>query len=139
MGYKHITARNFSNSADVKRNPSENIATSAIAGQVGNNDNLHSIMKMRHNSYMFKEGSPEDFIKTLISSLGVDGQQYLQYLDTQEGITNQIQNRRLSISGVSLNEEMTNLVKYQQIYAASAKMIETFAEMLDILVNRLGL
>jgi flagellar hook-associated protein 1 FlgK len=71
--------------------------------------------------------------------MGVDGQQYEQYLDVQEGITNQIQNRRMSISGVSLNEEMTNLVKYQQIYGAAATMIKSFSEVLDILVNRLGI
>jgi len=34
---------------------------------------------------------------------------------------------------------MVNLVKYQQVYAAAAKMIQAYAEVLDILVNRLGL
>lgn len=138
-GYELINARNFSISFDVEDNPSLNISASAIAGQVGNNENLANLMKMRHNPYMFKEGTPEDFVKTLISSMGVDGQQYAQYLDVQEGITNQIENRRQSVSGVSLNEEMTNLVKYQQIYGASAKMIQTFGETLDILINRLGI
>lgn len=138
-GYQSITARNFSISFDVDDNPSLNISASSMPGEVGNNENLTNLMKMRHNAYMFKEGTPEDFIKTLISSMGVDGQQYNQYLDVQEGITSQIENRRLSISGVSLNEEMTNLVKYQQIYGASAKMIDTFSEVLDILINRLGI
>ena len=94
-------------------------------------------MNMRHNAYMFREGAPEDFVKTLISSLGVDGQQAQVFLNTQEGITRQIINRRDSISGVSINEEMTNMVKYQQIYAASAKMISTYEDILNILVNGL--
>jgi flagellar hook-associated protein 1 FlgK len=85
------------------------------------------------------EGAPEDYIKTLVSSMGVDGQQYEQYLSIQEGITTQLENRRQSISGVSLNEEMTNLVKYQQIYGAAATMIKTYGEVLDILVNRMGI
>jgi len=88
---------------------------------------------------MFMEGAPEDFIKTVISSMGVDGQQYNQYLDVQEGIVMQINNRRQSISGVSLNEEMTELIKQQQIYGASATIINAFSELLDILVNRLGI
>ena len=87
---------------------------------------------------MFMEGAPEDFIKTVISSMG-DGQQYNQYLDVQEGIVMQIDNRRHSISGVSLNEEMTNLVKHQQIYGAAAAMIQSYSEILDILVNRMGI
>ena len=127
-GYIMIDARNFSIRFDVDDNPSINISASAIPGQVGNNDNLSNLMKMRHNPYMFKEGTPEDFVKTLISTMGVDSQQYAQYLDVQEGITTQIENRRQSVSGVSLNEEMTNLVKYQQIYGASAKMIQNKQE-----------
>jgi len=71
--------------------------------------------------------------------MGVDGQQYNQYLDVQEGIVLQINNRRQSISGVSLNEELTELVKQQQIYGAAATMIRTYGEILDILVNRLGI
>ena len=77
--------------------------------------------------------------RPLISTMGVDGQQYSVYMGIQEGIMKQIENRRQSVSGVSLNEEMVNLVKYQQVYAAAAKMIETYAEVLDILINRLGL
>ncbi|MGI6084079.1 MAG: flagellar hook-associated protein FlgK [Acetivibrionales bacterium] len=138
-GYKNITARNFSISFEIDNDPSESIAASSAAGEVGNNENIHNLLQMRHNTYMFMEGAPEDYIKTLISSMGVDGQQYNQYLDIQEGITIQLENRRHSISGVSLNEEMANLVKQQQIYGAAAAMIQSFSEVLDILVNRLGI
>lgn len=138
-GYRNLTARNFSISFDVGSNPVENICVSDTAGQAGNNNNLKSLLEMRHNTYMFMEGSGEDFIKTLISTLGVDGQQYAIYMGTQEGIMQQIENRRQSISGVSLNEEMTNLVKYQQVYGASAKMIQAYAEILNILINDMGL
>ncbi len=138
-GYKNLTARNFSISFDIEDNPSENISASSSPGEVGNNENINKLLEMRHNTYMFMEGAPEDFIKTVISSMGVDGQQYEQYLDVQEGITNQLENRRHSISGVSLNEEMANLVKHQQIYGAAAAMIQSFSEILDILVNRLGI
>ena len=138
-GYKIITARNFSISFEVEEDPSENIAASSNAGEAGNNENINKLLVMRHNTYMFMEGAPEDYIKTVISSMGVDGQQYNQYLDIQEGITTQLENRRHSISGVSLNEEMTNLVKHQQIYGAAAAMIQSFSEILDILVNRMGI
>jgi flagellar hook-associated protein 1 FlgK len=138
-GYQNLTARNFSISFDIDYDPVENISASSKAGETGNNENLINLLNMRHNTYMFMEGSGEDYIKTLISTMGVDGQQYTVYLGTQEGIIRQIENRRQSISGVSLNEEMTNLVKYQQVYGASAKMIQAFGEVLDILINRLGL
>ena len=68
--------------------------------------------------------------------MGVDGQQATHYLNNQVTMTNQIENRRQSISGVSINEEMANLVRYQHAYNAAAKMIQTHAELLEVLVNR---
>jgi flagellar hook-associated protein FlgK len=138
-GYSLLTAKNFCISAEINADPVENISASSVPGQQGNNENLASLLDMRHNTYMFMEGSGEDFIKTLISSMGVDGQQYSVYYDIQEGIMKQLDNRRQSISGVSLNEEMVNLIKYRQVYAAAARMIQTYAEVLDIMINRLGL
>ncbi|MDB9823454.1 hypothetical protein OAC89_07135, partial [Deltaproteobacteria bacterium] len=40
-----------------------------------------------------------------------------------------------NVSAVSLDEEMTNLIKYQQVYAAAAKLITTAEEMLDELLK----
>jgi flagellar hook-associated protein 1 FlgK len=137
--YQQITARNFSLSSEVFNNPSNNIAASARPGEVGNIENLRSIMGMRHNSYMFIEGGPEDFVKTIVSGMGVDGQQAKAQLANQNIMTGQIDNRRQSNSGVSIDEEMSNLVRYQHAYNAAAKMIQTYSELLDILVNRLGI
>lgn len=137
--YSHITAKNFSISKEIYEDPSNNIATSGSAGELGNIENLRSILSLRHNKYMFMEGSPEDYIETVISTMGVDGQQAATNLSSQSVMTRQIDNRRQSISGVSIDEEMGNLVRYRHAYSAAAKMIQTYAEILDILVNRLGL
>ncbi|HOK44108.1 MAG TPA: flagellar basal body rod C-terminal domain-containing protein, partial [Thermoclostridium caenicola] len=137
-GYGILTARNFSISFEIDSDPVENIAASDQAGEIGNNHDLLKLIEMRHNTHMFMEGTGEDFIKTLISTMGVDGQQASIYLGIQEGVVKQIEGRRQSISGVSLNEEMVNLVKYQQVYGAAAKMIQAYSEVLDILINRLG-
>lgn len=136
-GYSIVTAKTFNISFDVDSDPSNNIAASDAAGELGNSNNVKSLLTMRHNTYMFDEGSAEDFVKTLIAGLGVDAQQAIMFDDTQSGIVQQVENRRQSISGVSVNEEMANLVKYQQIYGASAKMVTAYEELLDILVNRM--
>lgn len=136
--YSHITAKNFSISQEIDENPTNNICISDKAGEVGNIEVLRTLIDMRHNPYMFNEGSPEDYIKTIISCMGVDGQLAMHYLNNQTVIAEQIDNRRESVSGVSVNEEMGNLVRYQHAYKAAAKMIQTYAEILDILVNRLG-
>ena len=86
---------------------------------------------------MFAEGGAEDFMKALIATLGIDAQQANRYYDNQHAISFHIANRRMSNSGVSVNEEMTNLVKYQHAYNASAKMIQTMSELFETLINRL--
>ncbi|MEN9573754.1 MAG: flagellar hook-associated protein FlgK [Verrucomicrobiota bacterium] len=53
----------------------------------------------------------------------------------QSAVTRLLQTQRASVSGVSLDEEMADLLKFQKAFAASAKLITTVDEMLDIVVN----
>jgi flagellar hook-associated protein 1 FlgK len=53
-------------------------------------------------------------------------------------LTDAVENRRQSVSGVSLDEEMSNLVRFQRSYQASARAMSTMDEMLDVLINRTG-
>ena len=60
----------------------------------------------------------------------------------QEGnaqvLTDAVENRRQSVSGVALDEEMANLVRFQRSYQASSRAMSTLDEMLDVLINRTG-
>jgi flagellar hook-associated protein 1 FlgK len=138
--YQTLTAKSFSVSADLIHQESGeyNIAASAMAGQPEDGSNLMTMIGMRHDVHLFTEGTPEDYMKSLISTLGIDAQQSKQIAGTQEIITKQIENRRTSVSGVSLDEEMANMLKYQHAYNAAAKMISTLAGIYDTLVNRVG-
>ncbi len=134
--YSQITAKNFSVSEDILNNFNL-ITTSGVANEAGNIDALNSLLGLRRNADMFSEGAPEDFMKSLVATLGIDRQQAINYESNQNVIVTQITNRRLSVSGVALNEEMTNLVKFQQAYNASAKMIQTMGEVYNTLINKL--
>jgi flagellar hook-associated protein 1 len=46
--------------------------------------------------------------------------------------------RRQSVNGVSLDEEMTNMIRFQRGYQASSRALSTLDEMLDQLINRTG-
>jgi flagellar hook-associated protein 1 FlgK len=54
-------------------------------------------------------------------------------------LLNSIDDRRQSTSGVSMDEEMTNLVRFQRGYQASARTMSTMDQMLDTLINRTGI
>ncbi len=75
----------------------------------------------------------DDFFNSLISGLGAGSRSSQTILQQQEGILLQLNTQRESISGVSLDEEMINLIKFQQAYAASARMVTVIEEMFDIL------
>jgi flagellar hook-associated protein 1 len=57
---------------------------------------------------------------------------------TAQLLTDNLKDRRESVSGVSLDEEMTNLIRFQRAYQASARAMSTTDEMLDVLINRTG-
>lgn len=134
--YANITAKNFTVSEDIQTDYNK-IGTADVSGEVGNINVLNNILDMRHNPDMFAEGAPEDFMKSLIATLGIDSQQAKNYEANQTVIVNQITNRRISDSGVSMDEEMANMVKFQHAYNASAKMIQTMGEIYDTLINKL--
>ena len=76
--------------------------------------------------------------RKLIVSLGVEAQVATSSLQTQTVIRDQVDASRESVSGVNLDEEMTNMLQFQHAYSAAARMITTIDETLDVLINRTG-
>jgi flagellar hook-associated protein 1 len=56
-------------------------------------------------------------------------------LDDQQSVQTMLSGQRASVSGVSLDEEMTNMMKFQKAYEASARLISVVSQMLDTLMN----
>ena len=79
------------------------------------------------------------FYNNLISSVGIEKQSADRMVGNQEALLTQLETKRESVSGVSIDEEIANLVLFQNSYAANAKVMSTLVEMLDTLINRTGL
>jgi flagellar hook-associated protein 1 FlgK len=75
------------------------------------------------------------YYDSMVSDAGLAVQQATQYYDHQDQMVLQMENYRESISGVSIDEETVNLIKYQNAYQAAAKLINTADEMMQILLN----
>ena len=133
-----ITAKNIKIALDI-----EDLNKIAAASEKdllpGDGSNALKLSNTRNDLTMYKEGKPEDFLKSLISNLGVDGQEAIRNAANQLVLTEQVNMERQRVSGVSQDEELSNMVMYQHAYNASARMITTMDEMLDIIINRLGL
>ena len=77
----------------------------------------------------------DDAVNALVSQVGHDVQEAKSYQSHQTDMLTYLDNYRESVSGVNLDEEMVNLVKYQAAYNAAAKMISMGDEMLNSLMN----
>ncbi len=139
-GSTAVNCINFKVDPDITADPNR-IAASASGNGESNNDNVELLIKLRETKIGFGTltGTPDDFIKSLLSALAVDSNQAKRMASNSQALVDQTDNRRLSESGVSLDEEMTNMVKFQQAYNASARMVTTLDAILDTTVNRLGL
>jgi flagellar hook-associated protein 1 FlgK len=116
------------------------IAASLIEGKEGNGDNALRIAQLKHDLVMGdQEASFNDFIRSVAGKLGVDTQEAIRVTENQALLVQQIDNLRQGVSSVSLDEEMTNMVKFQHAYNASSRLITTIDEMIDVIVNRMGL
>jgi len=78
----------------------------------------------------------DEFYSSIVSELGIQSFSTQATLEQQEGILLQLNTRRESISGVSIDEEFINMVKFQQAYNAAARLIGVVDELLDTVISQ---
>ena len=105
----------------------------------GNNKNMLALAKLQSDVQTSLQGGTfQSFYKSLIGELGVKGQQAATLEFNSTTIHLQIENNRASFNSVSLDEEMTNMITFQQAYNANARMITVIDETLDKIINGMG-
>jgi flagellar hook-associated protein 1 len=80
-----------------------------------------------------------DFYSGLVGKLGIEAKQATSYKSNYELLVQQVDNSRQSVQGVSLDEEMANMIKYQHAYDAAARVITTMDQALETVINGMGL
>lgn len=112
------------------------IAASSNALLIGDNGNAQ-LMTQLHSQKLLAGGTLtfNGYWDGLVSRVGLDVASSKSTVSQDEAFSKQLSSLRESNSGVSLDEELTNLVKYQRSYQASAKLITTATEMLDTLIG----
>jgi flagellar hook-associated protein 1 FlgK len=77
----------------------------------------------------------EDFYGSFISQVGIDVQQSENMTQSQSVLVTQMSNQRESVSGVSLDEEMANLIKFQKSYSAAARVVTVLDSLFDKILD----
>lgn len=81
----------------------------------------------------------DGFYSSIIGKLGIDAQEADNMLETKQNLVNHVENRRQSVSGVSIDDEMTEMIKYQHAYEAAARSITVMDQVLDKIINGMGI
>jgi flagellar hook-associated protein 1 FlgK len=112
-----------------------NVTTATVktstSGAAGANDVALAIAGLRG-------GTPDKLYTGFVTRIGSDLKNAIRGEANAGVLLNSIEDRRQSTSGVSMDEEMTNLVRFQRGYQASARTMSTMDQMLDTLINRTG-
>jgi flagellar hook-associated protein 1 FlgK len=76
--------------------------------------------------------------KSFVAKVGGDLNESQRMRGNAQILTDSVENRRQSVQGVSMDEEMSNLIRFQRAYQASSRAMSTMDDMLDVLINRTG-
>ena len=106
---------------------------------IGDGSNSLRIAALRNKYTMVdKSATFDDFYVSLISRIGSQGEESRDRFNNQEILLKNLTNLRESISGINLDEEMTNMIAFQRGFEASARVMNTINEMLNTIINRMG-
>jgi len=109
------------------------------SGAPGDNSNALAISQLKEKLTM--EGETRtftDYYGGTVARLGVATKQASRLKENQELLLRQLEDRRQSICGVSLDEETTNIILFQQAYRVAVTFLKTVDDMLDVLTSTMG-
>lgn len=127
------------NASDITVNSAltaDKIAASDTAGEVGNNKIILALAQLKEapQSALSSQTLSQNYSR-VVAKLGADLDAVNQGVSDQAAVSNMVASQRDSISGVSIDEEMTDLLKFQRAYQASAKIVNVIDEMLLSIIN----
>ncbi|MHC4183389.1 MAG: flagellar basal body rod C-terminal domain-containing protein, partial [Planctomycetota bacterium] len=106
----------------------------ASSDSPGDNTNALRLADVQNNSAT-SGSSFRDYLSGIVSELGIDTQVKAGEEESFSKLVLNLENRRQALSGVSIEEEMVNIVRFQQAFQASAKYVKTLTELGEILIN----
>lgn len=138
---------NVANIASSKRTYTDNDGVERVVR--GNNELALEMAELRNVQMNFNSGAVggivlnggtfDEYFRAVVGELGVQGQEANRQAQNQAVLLEQVDMRRQSVSGVSLDEEMANMIKFQHAYNAAARSLTVFDEVLDRVINGMGI
>lgn len=114
-------------------------AASSANGEEGNSEKALELAGLEFKAIVGLDNATiETYFQGVIGDLGVNGLEANKMVKNTVTLLGAVEQRRASISSVSLDEEMTDMIRFQQAYNASARMVTVVDETLDKIINGMG-
>lgn len=129
---------------NIKVNPNFSVLdriAAAVTPAPGDNVLAQQIVSLRHANLfgsVTQSSNSDDYYRSIILKLGNDGNEEMRIVEGQSKLLQSAENQRTAISGVSMDEEMSNMIKFQYSYNAASKVISLMDECFENIINRLG-
>lgn len=138
--YYKLTAGNICVSNICVKNPELLATTVDITGKGGVDayDLVEDLAKLKSDVVLYRGGTADGFLKCMIADISIDTQESKIFSQNYANIASTIESQRMSISGVDEDEEALDLIKFQNAYNLSSKMISVMAEVYDRLILETG-
>lgn len=138
--YYKLTAGNICVSNICVKNPELLATTVDITGKGGVDayDLVEDLAKLKSDVVLYRGGTADGFLKCMIADISIDTQESKIFSQNYANIASTIASQRMSISGVDEDEEALDLIKFQNAYNLSSKMISVMAEIYDRLILQTG-
>ncbi len=136
--YYKLTCRNICVDSTAVKDPSTIATTANITEGVDAYELIDRILLLKSDTVMYRGGGADDFLQCMISDISVDTQECNIFYENYSNIASAIDTQRMSISGVDEDEEALNLVKFQNAYNLSSKMVSVLCEIYDRLILETG-
>lgn len=135
-----ISAKNISVNGEILQDPFLIAAarvdiTNYQTNAIGNNSNMQLVLESRTGAFdSLGKSNPEGYLSSLVGTIGLDVENIETSAKNQQLVLTQAQTQLSSATGVSLDEELIDLTKYQSAYQASARIFTVCNELLDVLM-----
>ena len=137
-GYFKLTCRNVSIDKECQKDPALIATTENINDGVDKCEVIEELLKLKADTVMYRGGGADDFLQCMIADISVDTEEAKVFSTNYLNVSTAIDNQRQSISGVDEDEEALDLVKFQNAYNLSSKMISVLTEIYDRLILETG-
>ncbi|PIE22974.1 MAG: flagellar hook-associated protein FlgK [Planctomycetota bacterium] len=128
------TAADLGVSSRISSDP--NLFAASLKPNAGDGANLIKLLQTRHLSVdSLDNHTLESYYSDIASSIGFETKRATELIASEEKLLSFLHEQRENVSGVNIDEEMVNLVKYQQAFQASSRFINVVNQMTDVLIN----